>query len=138
MLDAGTGSGILAIAGSRFGAKRVVAIDNDPVACSIAQRNARANRVANIEFHTGDVLKARVAGKFDFITANLFSEILIVALPVWLRQLAANGLLLLSGILRSQERAVVTAMARSGWRALEIRRRGKWIAMLAIRARKRS
>jgi ribosomal protein L11 methyltransferase len=138
MLDAGTGSGILAIAGSRFGAKRVVAIDNDPVACSIAQRNARANRAGNLEFRKGDVLKSRIAGKFDIITANLFSEILIVALPVWRRQLAANGSLILSGILRSQERELATAMTRNGWRAREIKRRGKWIAVLAIQARKRS
>src|SRR5881394_3678121 len=62
MLDAGTGSGILAIAGSCLGAKRVVAIDNDPLACSIAQRNARANRASNIEFQTGDVLKLKVGG----------------------------------------------------------------------------
>src|SRR5213078_2715040 len=48
ILDAGTGSGILAIAASRFGAKRIVAIDNDPLACSTAQRNARANGVREI------------------------------------------------------------------------------------------
>src|SRR5438067_9261911 len=59
MLDAGTGSGILAIAGSYLGAKRIVAIDNDPLACSIAQRNARANRARKIEFRTGDVLKLK-------------------------------------------------------------------------------
>src|SRR3954468_10006645 len=39
MLDAGTGSGILAIAGSRLGATRVIAIDNDPLACATAKRN---------------------------------------------------------------------------------------------------
>src|SRR2546423_123893 len=50
MLDAGTGSGILAIAGSCFGAKRIVAIDNDPIASSTAQRNARRNRTRNSEF----------------------------------------------------------------------------------------
>jgi ribosomal protein L11 methyltransferase len=138
MLDAGTGSGILAIAGSRFGAKRVVAVDNDPIACLIAHRNARANRVGNIEFLTGDVLKSRIRGKFDIITANLFSEILIVAMPVWLRHLAANGSLIFSGVLRSQERELVTALRRNGCRAAEIRRRGKWIAVLAVRARKRS
>src|SRR5437773_10620045 len=45
MLDAGTGSGILAIAASCLDAKRVIAIDNDPLACTIAARNARANRI---------------------------------------------------------------------------------------------
>ncbi|HZE57405.1 MAG TPA: 50S ribosomal protein L11 methyltransferase [Chthoniobacterales bacterium] len=137
MLDAGTGSGILAIAGSCLGAKRVVAIDNDPLACSIALRNARANRASNIEFQTGDVLKLKVGGKFDVITANLFSEILMAALPIWSRHLASDGCLILSGILRSQEQMLVAALRRNHFTAREIKRRGKWIALWGVRSRKR-
>ena len=131
MLDAGTGSGILALAGSRFGAARVLAIDNDPLALSTAKRNARANRAQNIEFITGDILKHKLPEKFDIITANLFSEILIKALPVWSRHLAVGGRLILSGILRAQEKEVVRALCRQGFAVAEARRRGKWIALLA-------
>jgi ribosomal protein L11 methyltransferase len=138
MLDAGTGSGILAIAGSCLGAKRVLAIDNDPLACSIARRNARANRASSIEFRTGDVLKEKLDGRFDVITANLFSEILIAALPIWSRRLNSDCCLILSGILRSQERALVAALRRNHFDPHEIRRRGKWIALLALRSPKRS
>jgi ribosomal protein L11 methyltransferase len=138
MLDAGTGSGILAIAGSRFGAKRIVAVDNDPLACSVAKRNARANHTGQIEFRTGDVLKQKLDEKFDVITANLFSEILIEAFSAWSQRLANGGALILSGVLRSQERAVAGALRRSGFAPGEIRRRGKWIALLAFRTRKRS
>jgi ribosomal protein L11 methyltransferase len=138
MLDAGTGSGILAIAGSCFGADRIVAIDNDPLACAVALRNAEANRIHNINFRTGDVLTQRFPGKIDIITANLYSEILIAALPAWKQLLAANGFLILSGILRSQESTVVSALRRSGFVACETRRRGKWIALLASRAGKKS
>ena len=138
MLDAGTGSGILAIAASCLGANRVIAIDNDPLACTIAARNARANRIRNIEFRTGDVLTEKLPGKFDIITANLYSEILIVALPAWMRHLVGGGCLIFSGILRSQESAVITALHRSGLVARETRRRGKWIALLATRAGKNS
>jgi len=130
MLDAGTGSGILALAASRFGAARVLAIDNDPLACSIAKRNARANRAQNIEFITGEILKHKLPEKFDIITANLFSEILIKALPVWSRHLAPDGYLILSGILRAQERAVVRTLRQQGFAVAEARRRGKWIALL--------
>lgn len=63
MLDAGTGSGILAIAGSCLGAATVVAIDNDPIACSIAQRNAPKNGVRNLEVQTGDILKTEARRK---------------------------------------------------------------------------
>lgn len=131
MLDAGTGSGILAIAGSCFGAERVLAIDNDPLACSTAERNARANRAGNIEFLTGDILKHKLAEKFEIIAANLFSQILIEALPVWPRHLAPGGHLIFSGVLRTEEGELVRALHRGGFTALEIRRRGKWIALLA-------
>jgi ribosomal protein L11 methyltransferase len=137
MLDAGTGSGILAIAGRRLGAKPIVAIDNDPLACFIAQRNARANRVRDIEFRNGDVLNQKLVGKFDVITANLFSEILVAALPIWSRHLTNDGCLILSGVLRSQERTVVAALRRNHFTAREIKRRGKWIALLTVWARKR-
>ncbi len=131
MLDAGTGSGILAIAGSYFGARRVLAIDNDPLACTTAKRNARANCVRNIDFTTGDILKDKLAGKFDIITANLFSEILVDALPIWSRHLAKGARVILSGILRGQETSVTRAVRRQGLVISEIRRRGKWIALVA-------
>jgi ribosomal protein L11 methyltransferase len=132
MLDAGTGSGILAIAARCLGAARVLAIDSDPRACAIAKRNARVNGVRNIEFRTSDVLKLKLKlkEKFEVITANLFSELLIKALPGLVRHLAPGGLLILSGILRSQERAVIHALRTDGFAIAETRRRGKWIALL--------
>ena len=133
MLDAGTGSGILALAARCLGAARVVAIDNDPLACAIAKRNARANGIRRIGFESANILKLKPSEKFDIITANLFSEILIAALPGWSRSLRRGGFVILSGILRSQENAVVSALRRNGFGLQETRRRGKWIALLAER-----
>jgi ribosomal protein L11 methyltransferase len=130
MLDAGTGSGILAIAARCLGAARVLAIDNDPLACAIARRNARANRIRHLEFRSADVLDPK-SERFDIITANLFSEILVAALPGWTRSLRRGGFVILSGILRSQENAVVSALRRNGFALEETRRRGKWVALLA-------
>ena len=137
MLDAGTGTGLLAIAGSCLGAKRVLAIDNDPLACSIARRNARKNRANRIEFRTADILKAKPAGKLDLITANLFSELLIAAIPGWSRHLAPEGCLILSGILTTQETGVVRALRQQGFTCSQTRRRGKWVALLAERDRQK-
>ncbi len=129
-LDAGTGSGILAIAASYFGAERILAIDNDARACTISRRNAEVNGIRSIQFRTGDVVTLKFPGQFDIIIANLYSEILIAALPVWKRSLAKDGSLILSGVLRSQEKAVARALARAAFSVGEIRRRGKWIAIL--------
>jgi ribosomal protein L11 methyltransferase len=133
MLDAGTGSGILAIAGSCLGARHVFAIDNDPVAVAVAARNARANGVRSIEFRSADILKQKLRTRFDFITANLFSELLITALPKLARHLARDGSLILSGILRSQEKAITRALLLNRFSIRETKRRGKWIALLAVR-----
>jgi ribosomal protein L11 methyltransferase len=138
MLDAGTGSGILAIAASCLGANPIVAIDNDSRACATARRNAEANGIRNITFRTRDVLTLRFPGKFDIITANLYSEILIATLPAWRRALAPEGWLILSGVLRNQERTLAAALRRNGFAVRETRRRGKWIALLASHVRKNS
>jgi ribosomal protein L11 methyltransferase len=138
VLDAGTGSGILAFAASCLGANRIIAIDNDARACTIARRNAEVNGIRSIQFRTGDVLTRKCPGQFDIIIANLYSEILIAALPVWKRSLANDGCLILSGVLRSQERSLVMSLRRNGFAVRETGRRGKWIALLAVHARKNS
>ena len=138
MLDAGTGSGILAIAAAHFGAGRIIAIDNDSGAIATARRNAAHNRASRIEFRVGNILQHKGTGRFNLITANLYSEILIPALPGWRRHLARDGRLILSGILRSQERAVVAALQSNRFLPTEIKRRGKWIALLAAPVGKNS
>ena len=137
MLDAGTGSGILALAGRCFGAGEVIAIDNDALAISVAKQNARANKIRGVTFITGDV-SAPLTGKFATIAANLYSELLVSLLPEWQRRLAANGHLILSGVLRRQERELTDALATNSFDIQEVRRRGKWIALLAAPAQKRS
>ena len=62
MLDLGTGSGILALAEIKFGAKRAVVIDSDPLAISVAKANARLNGINGIEFRVGDARKFSARG----------------------------------------------------------------------------
>jgi len=126
LLDLGTGSGILALAAARFGAKRVIAIDDDPVAIATARENARRNKLENIDFRVADVRRWPFPPKIEIITANLFSELLIEILP----KLKRAQWLILSGILRDQEAQLVRALKRNGIVILEMRRRGNWIAMV--------
>lgn len=133
LLDAGTGSGILALAASCFGACLIIAIDNDPKAIAVAKANARANRIDSVRFQIADAVRPRVWGKFDLIVANLFSELLVAAIPNWKPRLKSTGYLILSGVLRGQEREVIRALRKNDFFAEEIRRRGKWIAILARR-----
>jgi ribosomal protein L11 methylase PrmA len=82
-----------------------------------------------------DVRRWRPRTKVEVVTANLFSELLIEILPAVTRHLAKRGAdLILSGIMRNQERAVVKALERNNFSVRKIRRRGKWIAVLAKKA----
>jgi ribosomal protein L11 methyltransferase len=127
LLDLGTGSGILALTAARFGAKRVITIDDDPVAIATARENARRNKLNNIDFRVADVRRWPFPARIEIITANLFSELLIEILP----KLKGARRLILSGILRDQEAQLVRALKRNGIVIVEMRRRGKWIAILA-------
>jgi ribosomal protein L11 methyltransferase len=127
VVDLGTGSGILALAASCFGAKRVVAVDIDPIAIATAETNARRNKIENVDFQLGDVRRWNSARRIDIVTANLFSELLIQILP----NLKRSSCLILSGVLRAQEKEFVRALRRRKINLVEVRRRGKWIAVLA-------
>ena len=127
VIDLGTGSGILALTARILGARKAIGIDNDPIAISTAKQNARLNNVRSVSFCVADVRTFKLPGKIDIVTANLFSELLIEILP----KLRTARWLVLSGILRTQESAVRRALRRNRIEILEVRRRGKWVAILA-------
>jgi ribosomal protein L11 methyltransferase len=127
LVDLGTGSGILALAANCFGAKRILAVDLDPTAISTAKTNARLNKIDKVDFQLGDVRCWKPARKIDIVTANLLSEILIQILP----KLKRSNWLILSGVLRAQEKEFVRTLRRSKIDILDVRRRGKWLAVLA-------
>jgi ribosomal protein L11 methyltransferase len=81
LADLGTGSGILALAAKRFGAGRVVGIEVDPKAISVAKANARLNKIDNVDFKLGDLRKWKSWAGRDIVAANLYSELLIEILP---------------------------------------------------------
>jgi len=130
MLDAGTGTGILALAGRCFGAQDLLAIDNDLRAIATAKENARANAIHGVRFVLGDAVRKSGRRKFDVITANLFSDLLVSALPFWKTRLQRNGLMILSGVLREQESELLRALRANRFEIVRVRRRGKWIALL--------
>jgi len=130
LVDLGTGSGILALAAKCFGAGRVIGIDNDPAAISVAKSNARLNKIRGASFELCDLHKWNPVRKTDVITANLYSDLLIEILP----KLRGGAWLILSGILRSQQDELVHALQRNHLDIINMKRRGKWIAILAGRS----
>jgi ribosomal protein L11 methyltransferase len=131
LTDLGTGSGILALAARCLGAGRVIGIDNDPAAISVAKSNARLNKIRGATFQLGDVHKWNPA-QTDVITANLYSDLLIGILP----KLRGGAWLILSGILRSQQDELVHALQRNALDVIRMKHRGKWVAILARRGKR--
>ena len=125
--ELGTGSGIIALAARCFGARRVLAIDLDPIAISTAKTNARLNKIGNVDFQVTDLRRWKPAHKVDIVAANLFSELLIDILP----KLKRSNWLIFSGVLHAQEKEFVRALRRNKIAIAQMRRRGKWIAVLA-------
>lgn len=98
LIDYGTGSGILAIAAMKLGAKAVYAVDIDTQALQAVEENARENHV-NIITCTPDTLPAVHA---DILIANILANPLMTLAPTLLSHLNTSGELVLSGILVSQ------------------------------------
>jgi len=97
MLDIGTGSGILAIAARKLGAKSVLAIDIDPEAIKATKENAQRNRVRGIETSTHRVDQIREV--FPLVMANVESRVLIPHAAEIVARVAPGGRLLLAGLL---------------------------------------
>ena len=99
VLDAGCGSGCLAVAAALLGARRVLAVDTDPAAVAATSANAERNRVA--DRITAEVAAVEeVAGSFDVVAANLGSPLVHdLVRPLLDRCRPDGGVLILSGML---------------------------------------
>lgn len=130
LVDLGSGSGILSLAGKHFGAGRVTGIDNDPIAISMARSNARLNKIRGASFQLGDVRKWNSPQETDLTTANLYADLLMEILP----KLRGGGWLILSGILRRQQDQLMRDLQRNHFEVVSTKCRGKWVAFLARRS----
>lgn len=119
VLDYGCGSGILAIAAMKLGAREVVGTDVDAQAIRASRDNARGNAV-DATFLVPDALALRA---FDVVVANILANPLILLAPALAARVRPGGRIALSGILESQAADVIAAYAPwftlRAWRASE-------------------
>ena len=127
LLDAGCGSGILAIAANKLGYSPVMAFDFDPDAVRVAKENAAVNAVAiNISRHDLTKLPVAVRKPFDVVCANLMYDLLIQERDRLLARLAPAGTLVLAGILQQQFPAVRRAYEEAGLKLVAQKLAGEW------------
>ncbi len=110
VIDFGCGSGVLAIAALRLGAAQAIAVDHDPQALLATRDNAARNGVADrLRVQHSDAVDVAPA---DLVLANILANILIEQAATLCGLLRPGGRLVLSGILREQQAAVVQAYAQ--------------------------
>jgi ribosomal protein L11 methyltransferase len=138
VLDAGTGSGVLALASLALGARRAVAFDLDAVAVREARANAARNALeAGTRLFAGPIAALR-APAFDGAVANLLRRELLPLLADLSAFVRPGGFVILSGLLASERPEVEAALARAGL-AIESEREetdaagDTWMALLTRR-----
>ncbi|MFD2599746.1 50S ribosomal protein L11 methyltransferase [Sphingobacterium corticis] len=112
VLDMGCGTGILAIAASKCGAKTILAVDYDEICVESVKENVLLNDVKNVETELGSIDK--IDGKsFDIILANISRNILVDHLEAYSQVLSGNGCLYLSGFYEGEDLDIIKQKAQS-------------------------
>jgi len=139
VLDVGCGSGILALAAAKLGARRVVALDVDATCVRVARENVTANGCdATVRVTRGSLGEAWPShagdpGGFDIVVANIIARVIVDLAPHLVAALNTGGRLVVSGIIAEREREVCDALARAGASVEGVRAMGDWRCIEAAR-----
>lgn len=138
MADIGCGSGILAMACEQVARGLAVAVDLDPDSVQVAKGNVRGNglsphvRVGHSRGYAAPLVRRHAP--YDLIMANIFARPLCQLAHDLKKNLAPGGVVILSGLLNTQAKAVIAAHRAQG---LALARRlvlGEW-SVLAFKHR---
>lgn len=134
VIDAGCGSGILALSAALLGVECVRGFDNDAEAVRISGENARANGLeTRVTFSVGDLLTGFAGEKADLVLANIQADILMRFHRELLDAVAPGGWLVLSGILARELETVrqTFATAAPAWQVTS-REMGEWSSLRLV------
>jgi ribosomal protein L11 methyltransferase len=135
VIDAGCGSGILALSAVLLGYREVAAFDNDPEAVRVSEENAVLNGLGGrAEFYVGDLITGLEGRQAELVLANIQADVLMRFAKELCASVAPRGALVLSGILSQELDRVKETFAAiaTGWR-VESRVMGEWADLTLIR-----
>jgi ribosomal protein L11 methyltransferase len=108
----------------------VLAADNDPAAVKVARATVAANgfdgRIRVVRSDGYRARPVREGGPYDLVIANILAGPLVGLAGSLARHTRAGSVVLLAGLLRPQERAVIEAHERQGFRVIDRRLEGDW------------
>lgn len=129
VLDVGSGTAILAIAASKLGAKKVLAIDNDEWCFINGIENVEVNKITNVDVKNCEIDDIH-EDNFELILANLNKIILLNIKEKLCNKIKPGGLIILSGILKEDELEIKRQFTNFGLTALEIEQMDEWIGIV--------
>ena len=132
VLDVGAGTGVLAIAAAKTGTKRAVGTDIDAVSVRISNENATLNSARARFVHANglDHRLVRQDAPYDLVFANILARPLVSLSQSIRGALKPGGLVILSGLLRTQERFVKAAYLSHGFRTRRRIHRDAWCTLV--------
>ncbi len=136
VLDAGSGSGILAVVSLLLGAKSAYGFDIDPVATQSARDLASTNGVdQDARFETGGFeITEGDDDTYDVVFANIYSDVIVANAERLASYVREDGWFAFSGCPHHHVKKTCKAMEAAGLQVLEDRQRGKWHTFVGKRA----
>ncbi len=128
VIDAGCGSGILALSAAKLGFADVTGFDNDAEAVRISEENAALNGLqGRVRFFVGDLVTGLAARRGSLVLANIQADVLMRFTRELTGAVEPGGRLVLSGILAKEREQVRDAFAAAepAW-AIATRVMGEW------------
>lgn len=130
VLDVGSGTGVLAIGAVLLGAGNAIGVDFDEWCLLNGKENIELNNVGNkVEVRLGE-LKDIPEKDFDLVVANINKHILMDINSGIREKVKEKGLVILSGLLHTDEDDIVKKYSENGFRVVEKIRMNEWIALV--------
>ena len=131
VFDIGCGSGILAIAAAKLGAKDVIAVDLDEVAVKVAAENVAHNHVQDsVKVLHGNLIDV-VSDKADVVVANIIADIIKILAKDVHSCMKEDAVFISSGIIHAKVNEVKESLIENGFEIIEVKTLGEWNAIVA-------
>lgn len=133
VLDVGTGTGVLAIASVKLGAKHAIGIDIDEWTRTNGNENVERNQVSqqvDIRIGSLDVVHEQT---FDLILANIIRNTILELMDSMIAKLSPGGTMLLSGLLATDQEPIEKALNERNFSVATVLQENEWIAIAARR-----
>jgi ribosomal protein L11 methyltransferase len=134
LLDVGSGSGILSLAGLLLGAERAVCLDTDPLAVEATRANAHANGLGDRVDARAGSLPTQANERFPLVVANLVASVLVELAPRLAAHAESRATVLASGIIDRRADEVIAAFSDAGLLVRERIDDDEWVSLRAERA----